>query len=332
MSETLTDKKLVSVSMADYFEAHPDLRYTFFGGKGGVGKTTMAGVSAVHLASRGRRTLLASTNPVHSLSGLLDQDVFGRRVPVDGVENLWALEIDTKEAIDRSKKEIREKVQWFLKFAEISTKADEFVDAATMNPAFEESAMFENMIDLIFEDEYDVYVFDTAPTANARRLLGMSRVYSLWVNKMVKSREEAQSLRELLSITKKKEEDPLMSYLIDFRARIAQAEKLLTDPEKTAFFFVTLPEALPIAVIRRFISWFTDFGIPVGGVVVNQLIDKEEVDTAPDFVRNRVAMQDEYMGEIETEFDGMVRAVLPLYDSEIRGVESLRRAGEALFA
>jgi arsenite/tail-anchored protein-transporting ATPase len=332
MSETLTDKKLVSVSMADYFEAHPDLRYTFFGGKGGVGKTTMAGVSAVHLASRGRRTLLASTNPVHSLSGLLDQDVFGRRVPVDGVENLWALEIDTKEAIDRSKKEIREKVQWFLKFAEISTKADEFVDAATMNPAFEESAMFENMIDLIFEDEYDVYVFDTAPTANARRLLGMSRVYSLWVNKMVKSREEAQSLRELLSITKKKEEDPLMSYLIDFRARIAQAEKLLTDPEKTAFFFVTLPEALPIAVIRRFISWFTDFGIPVGGVVVNQLIDKEELDTAPDFVRNRVAMQEEYMGEIQREFDGMVRAVLPLYDSEIRGVESLRRAGEALFA
>jgi arsenite-transporting ATPase len=332
MSETLTAKELVSVSMADYLESHPNLRYTFFGGKGGVGKTTMAGVSAVHLASQGRRTLLASTNPVHSLSGLLDQDVFGRRVPVDGVENLWAFEIDTKEAIDRSKREIREKVQWFLKFAEISTKADEFVDAATMNPAFEESAMFENMIDLIFEDEYDVYVFDTAPTANARRLLGMSRVYSLWVNKMVKSREEAQSLRELLSITKKKEEDPLMSYLIDFRERIAQAEKLLTDPEKTAFFFVTLPEALPIAVIRRFINWFTDFGIPVGGVVVNQLIDKDELDTAPDFVRNRVAMQDEYMGEIRTEFDGMVRAVLPLYDSEIRGVESLRRAGEALYA
>jgi arsenite-transporting ATPase len=332
MSETLTAKELVSVSMADYLESHPNLRYTFFGGKGGVGKTTMAGVSAVHLASQGRRTLLASTNPVHSLSGLLDQDVFGRRVPVDGVENLWAFEIDTKEAIDRSKREIREKVQWFLKFAEISTKADEFVDAATMNPAFEESAMFENMIDLIFEDEYDVYVFDTAPTANARRLLGMSRVYSLWVNKMVKSREEAQSLRELLSITKKKEEDPLMSYLIGFRERIAQAEKLLTDPEKTAFFFVTLPEALPIAVIRRFINWFTDFGIPVGGVVVNQLIDKDELDTAPDFVRNRVAMQDEYMGEIRTEFDGMVRAVLPLYDSEIRGVESLRRAGEALFA
>jgi arsenite/tail-anchored protein-transporting ATPase len=332
MTETLSrETGLVSESMKDYFDAHPDLRYTFFGGKGGVGKTTLAAVTGAHLASQGRKTLLASTNPVHSLSSLLDQDVFGKRTPVSGIENLDALEIDTKDAIARSKKEIKEKVQWFLKFAEISTKADEFVDAATMNPAFEESAMFENMIDLIFEDEYDVYVFDTAPTANARRLLGMSKVYSLWVNKMVKSREEAQSLREILSITKKKEEDPLMTYLIEFRQRIAEAEKLLTNPDKTAFFFVTLPEALPIAVIRRFISWFTDFGIPVGGVVVNMVIDEKDSATIPEFVRNRIAMQAGYLQEIGKEFDGKVRAVLPLYDSQIRGVDSLKRAGDALF-
>jgi arsenite-transporting ATPase len=329
---TVKGQTLVETSMQEYLKAHPDLRYTFFGGKGGVGKTAMAGVTAAWLAQQGRRTLLASTNPVHSLSSLLDQDVFGKKTAVDGVDNLFALEIDTKEAIDRSKKEIREKVQWFLKFAEISTKADEFVEAATMNPAFEESAMFENMIDLIFSDEYDVYVFDTAPTANARRLLGMSKVYSLWVNKMVKSREEAQSLRELLSFTKKKEDDPLMTYLMEFRERIAHAQELLTDEEKTAFFFVTLPEALPIAVIRRFISWFTDFGIPVGGVVVNQVIDKEGEADAPDFVKNRIAMQDGYLEQIGQEFEGMVRAVLPLYDSEIRGVDSLKRAADSLFA
>jgi arsenite/tail-anchored protein-transporting ATPase len=326
------ERELVQTSMKDYFEEHPDLRYTFFGGKGGVGKTAMAGVTAAWLADAGRRTLLASTNPAHSLSSLLDQDVFGKPTAVDGLDNLHAFEIDTKEAIDRSKKEIREKVQWFLKFAEISTKADEFVEAATMNPAFEESAMFENMIDLIFNDEYDVYVFDTAPTANARRLLGMSKVYSLWVNKMVKSREEAQSLRELLSFSKKEEDDPLMTYLVEFRQRIGHAQELLTDPAKTAFFFVTLPEALPIAVIRRFINWFTEFGIPVGGVVVNQLIEREGEENAPDFVRNRIAMQEGYMQEIGKEFDGMVRAVLPLYDSELRGVPSLKRAADALFS
>lgn len=334
MSLATDPTRLVSTSMADFMTAHADLRYVFFGGKGGVGKTVMAGMTAVELARQGRRVLLASTNPVHSLSGLLGQDVYGKHTPVSGVDNLWALEIDTSEAIERSKREIREKIQWFLKFAEISTKADEFVEAATTNPAFEESAMFENMVDLMFRDEYEVYVFDTAPTANARRLLGMSKVYGLWVSKMVKSREEAQTLRETLSFTKKKETDPLMTYLVDFRGRIEHARELLTDSAKTAFFFVTLPEALPIAVVRRFINWFTDFGIPVGGVIVNMVIDSTQTKgtgEGGEFVRNRIAMQQGYLREIGETFGDDVRAVVPLLDSDIRGVPSLQEAGRRLF-
>src|SRR5512143_751969 len=224
-SERLTMKQ-IETSMRAYFQAHPTLRFIFFGGKGGVGKTVSAGVTAQWLAEQGKRTLLASTNPVHSLSGLLDQNVFGKETPVTGVPNLWAYEIDTKDTIERSKQDIKTKIRWFLKFAEISTKADDFVESATMNPAFEESAMFENMIDLMFKNEYDAYVFDTAPTANARRLLGMSKVYSLWVNKMLKSREEARTLREMLSFTKKKEKDPLMDYLLGFRDRMEKARVL----------------------------------------------------------------------------------------------------------
>jgi arsenite-transporting ATPase len=323
----------IKTSMRDYFKSHPSLKYVFFGGKGGVGKTVSAGVTAQWLAGQGKRTLLASTNPVHSLSGLLGHDVFGKHAPVSGVPNLWAYEIDTKDTIERSKVEIREKIQWFLKFADISTKADAFVESATMNPAFEESAMFENMIDLMFKAEYDAYVFDTAPTANARRLLGMSKVYSLWVNKMLKSRQEARTLREMLSFTKKKEADPLLDYLISFRDRMEHARVLLTDPQQTAFFFVTLPEALPIAVITRFIGWFHEFGIPVGGVIVNMLIDKAQVKPdSPEFVRNRVAMQDRYMEDIWQKFDGMVRATAPLYETEVRGTPSLARMGEAVFA
>ena len=324
----------IEKSMRQFVEEKPRLKYIFFGGKGGVGKTVMAGTAALWSAQQGKKTLLASTNPVHSLSSLLDQDVFGKPTPVEGVPNLLAYEIDTRETIERSKKEIREKIEWFLKFADIKTKADEFVESATMNPAFEESAMFENMIDLMFKDEYEVYVFDTAPTANARRLLGMSSVYSMWVNKMVQSRQEAMSLRKLLSFSRKKEEkDPLMDYLLNLRERMARAKALLTDPELTAFFFITLPEALPIAVITRFISWFHDFGIPVGGVIVNMLIDQESVPPdAPDFVRNRIAIQQEYMKEIEEKFDGMVRAVLPLFETEVRGVEMLDRMAQLLFA
>lgn len=325
---------MIQHSMRDFLQAHSSLKYSFFGGKGGVGKTVLAGTTALWFAKQGRRTLLASTNPVHSLSGLLDQDVFGQPTEVTGVPNFYAYEIDTRDTIERSKREIRDKISWFLKYADIKTKADEFVESATMNPAFEESAMFENMIDLMFEDEYEVYVFDTAPTANARRLLGMSSVYEMWVNKMVKSREEARSLRELLSYSRKKEEkDPLMDYLLSFRERMQHAKELLTNPELTAFFFVTLPEALPIAVINRFIHWFDEFGIPVGGVVVNMVIDKESVDEeAPEFVRNRVAMQSEYMKQIEQTFNGNVRSIVPLFETEVRGVEMLERAAARMFA
>ncbi len=323
---------MIKKSMHAYLSENPGLKYTFFGGKGGVGKTVLAGAMALGFARQGRQTLLASTNPVHSLTSLLDQDVFGKPTQVEGIPNLMAYEIDTRETIERSKNEIREKINWFLKFADIKTKADEFVESATMNPAFEESAMFENMIDLMFKDEYEVYVFDTAPTANARRLLGMSSVYSMWVNKMLKSREEASSLREILSYSRKKEKDPLMDYLLNLQDRMKNAKVLLTDPTLTSFFFVTLPEALPIAVITRFINWFEEFGIPVGGVVVNMLIDKASVDTeAPQYVKNRVSMQDEYMDKIWDIFNGSVRSLVPLFETEVRGTDMLKRTADHLF-
>ncbi len=322
----------ISTSMTQYMKDHPKLKYIFFGGKGGVGKTVMAGAAALWSAKQGRKTLLASTNPVHSLSNLLEQDVFGKAAIVCDEANCYAFEIDTKDTIERSKQEIREKINWFLRFADITTKADEFIESATMNPAFEESAMFENMVELMLKDEYDFYVFDTAPTANARRLLGMSKVYSLWVEKMLKSREEAKSLRELLSFTKKKEEDPLLDYLLKFKDRMGQAQGLLTDDNLTAFFFATLPESLPIAVITRFINWFHEFGIPVGGVVVNGVIQKDQVGKdAAEFVLNRVRMQDEHMGEIWDIFQDRVRAIIPLFETQVKGSKMLGRLMEHLF-
>jgi len=323
----------ITISMSQFMKDHPQLKYIFFGGKGGVGKTVMAGAAALWSAKQGRKTLLASTNPVHSLSNLFAQDVFGKPAVVCDEENCYAFEIDTRETIERSKREIREKINWFLKFADITTKAEDFIESATMNPAFEESAMFENMMDLIFKDEYDFYVFDTAPTANARRLLGMSKVYSLWVEKMLKSREEAKSIRELLSFSKKKDEkDPLLEYLLSFRERMASAKDVLTDQALTAFFFVTLPESLPIAVITRFINWFHEFGIPVGGVVVNGLIQKGQVgEDAADFVLNRVKMQEEHMEEIADIFKENVRAVVPLFETEVQGTPMLMRTMNQLF-
>ncbi|MBU1905116.1 MAG: arsenical pump-driving ATPase GET3 [Proteobacteria bacterium] len=321
-------------TMADFFKEYPDMRYIYFGGKGGVGKTVVAAAAALWMAKQGKRTLLASTNPVHSLSNLFQLDVFGKPVLMPGTENFYVQEIDTKETIEKSKTEIREKISWFLKFADIPTKAEDFIESATMNPAFEESAMFENMVNIIFEGAFEFYVFDTAPTANARRLLGMSKVYGLWVDKMMKSREDAKTMRLSLSFRKKKveeEEDPLLDYLTTFRDRIEQMRVILTDKERSAFFFVTLLESLPIAVIRRFIGWFEDFGIPIGGVIVNQAIDKSDVGAdSAEFVRNRVKMQDRYREEVYKGFEN-VRGEIPLFEKEVRGMEMVGKLSEALF-
>jgi arsenite-transporting ATPase len=321
-------------TMLDFFEKHPEMRYIYFGGKGGVGKTVVAAAVALWMAKQGKKTLLASTNPVHSLSNLFQMDVFGKPVLIPGADNLYVQEIDTKDTIEKSKKEIKEKISWFLKFADIPTKAEDFVESATMNPAFEESAMFENMTNIIFEDAFEFYVFDTAPTANARRLLGMSKVYTLWVDKMVKSREDAKSMRLSLSFRKKKvedEEDPLLAYLVTFRDRIDHMRVLLTDDQKSAFFFVTLLESLPIAVIRRFIGWFEDFGIPIGGVIVNQAIDKSQIEEdSAEFILNRVKMQDRYREEVENSFKD-VRGEIPLFEKEVRGLEMVGKMSETLF-
>ena len=321
-------------TLADFFKEHPQMRYIYFGGKGGVGKTVVAAAVAYWMAHQGKKTLLASTNPVHSLSNLFKTDVFGKPTLIPETENLYVQEIDTKDTIEKSKIEIREKISWFLKFADIPTKAEDFIESATMNPAFEESAMFENMINIIFEDKYESYVFDTAPTANARRLLGMSKVYTLWVDKMMKSRDEAKTMRLSLSFRKKKveeEEDPLLDYLKTFRDRIDKMRVLLTDKEKSAFFFVTLLESLPIAVIRRFIGWFEDFGIPIGGVIINQAIDRSQIsDDSAGFVKNRVEMQDRYREEAKTLFKNICGEI-PLFEKEVRGIEMVGKVTDSLF-
>ena len=148
---------------------------------------------------------------------------------------------------------------------------------------------------------------------------------------MLKSREEAKSLREMLSFSKKEQKDPLLDYLLNFKDRRAHAKELLTDEALTAFFFVTLPESLPIAVITRFINWFYEFGIPVGGVIVNGLIPKEQLSAdSAEFVKNRVMMQDEHMQEIWEIFNDRIRAIVPLFETEVKGSAMLNRMVEVL--
>jgi arsenite-transporting ATPase len=314
-----------------------DLKYLFFGGKGGVGKTAVAGATAYYLSETlGKKTLISSTNPVHSLSSLFGQDLWKKGTQkVAGTRNLYADEIDISSTIERYKGEIKDRLVQFLKFADIPVDVEPFIEIATTNPSFEESAMFDDMVDLMLNEKYDAYVFDTAPVAHTYRLLGMSKVYNLWLNKMIKSREESMSLRAKLSFRKEKivqelRKDPLLISLAGTRKKTEEARRLLTDSERTAFFFVTLPLALPIAVIERFITWVEAFQIPIGGVIVNEVIPTVNSEKLSPYVANRTNEQAGYLKLAEQKFPGMIRAVLPLYGREVNGLDMISKMAQSL--
>jgi arsenite-transporting ATPase len=320
----------------------PGLRFIFTGGKGGVGKTVAAAGIAIQFARQGKRTLLASLNPVHSLSSVFGQPLSGGAVlPVEGVSNLFAVEVETQEVVARYRESIGRRVREFLKWADIPIDARPFVDIAATNPAFEESAMFDKMMDIMLGERgnYDAIVFDTAAVANAVRLIGLSKIYGLWLGRMIESRKQALSLRVQLAFRKERvmeevRKDPLMADLISMNERFLQVKELLIDPQQTAFFFVTLPLALPISVVKRFIGMVGEYHIPVGGVLVNQVLPPEIVSNNPDetYLQNKYQEQLGYMQTIKSDLGELVCGFIPLYDGEVVGLKMIQLATIDLFA
>jgi arsenite-transporting ATPase len=329
-------------ALHDFLEERPKLRYIFTGGKGGVGKTIAAAGLALRFAEQGERVLLASLNPVHSLSSLFNVNLTGGEPrPVNGSNRLLAQEVEIKDAVERYRERIGERVRDFLKWADIPLDARPFIEIAATNPAFEESAMFDKMVDIILTkgEEYDRIVFDTAAVANAVRLIGLSKIYGLWLGRMIQSRKEALEMRLKLSFRREKveeeiKEDPMLADLLDMNERFKKAKVILTDPDQTAFFFVTLPLSLPIAVVKRFIRMVRGFDIPVGGVVVNYVMSeppaKEE--DPQGYLTNKFEEQLGYMKEIKADLGDLVRCFIPLYPQEVVGLQSIKRVSEDMFS
>ena len=326
----------------EFIESKPNLKFLFTGGKGGVGKTIAAAGIAYHFAEKGEKTLIVSLNPVHSLSSVFGQDLWGGDIkPVEGVENLWACEVDISDTVRRYREHISGRLREFMKWADIPISPGPFIEVATTNPAFEESAMFDDMIDIMLKqgEEYSRIVFDCAAVANAVRLLGLSKIYGLWLRRMMKTREEALSLRVKLSFRKEKvleeiKKDPMMADLLSMNERMKKARTLLSDDERTAFFFVTLPLALPIAVVKRFINMVRAFDIPVGGVFVNMVIPESVVKSGrvTEFILNKCREQQGYMETIERDLGELVRACIPMFPTEVAGLDMIKKVSDALIS
>ncbi len=278
-----------------------DRRLVFFGGKGGVGKTTLAAAFATLLARRGEKTLLVSTDPAHSTGDILGARLSGEPEHVDG--NLWAVEIDaTADAeayIERIKEDARESVS-----AEVLSTVRKHLDLAKSSPGTEESAMFDRFVDLISlsPSEYDRTVFDTAPTGHTLRLLTLPALLTAWAEGMVRQREKVAGMERMLRNLAGEEgagDDPILDRLRERRDKFHHARHQLL--EDTTFYLVLIPERLPIEETARTLNTLTENGIVVGGLVVNRVLP----DVAEgDFMRARLEQQSEYLREIEGRFGG----------------------------
>lgn len=317
-----------------------NLKYVFTGGKGGVGKTVIAAALAYDQASRGRKTLLVSLNPVHSLSSLFGQDFSGNKiVKVKDVDNLYAVEVEIEDAVERYKERITTRLREFFKWAEIPINPEPFINIATTNPAFQEAAMFDKVMDIIVKEskEYDVVVFDTAAVANAIRLIGLSKLYGLWLTRMIQSRKEALETRYKMSFKKDKvleeiKKDPIIMDLVALYDKFKVTRSILTDSSKTGFYFVTIPQALPISVVKRFISMVRNFEIPIGGVFVNMVLVKDQVERdTTGYLKAKYEEQQRYLEMIRRDLGEYIRGYVKIYDRDITGIDYIKYIVDDLY-
>jgi arsenite-transporting ATPase len=322
------------MSLREVFENHPERRYIMFGGKGGLGKTTLSATCAYWLARQGKRVLLFSVDPQASLSDIFQKDIFGKgAVPI--VDNLWAQEIDADKRIQDYQNEIRQKILDMYGFDKVPEEIDSYIASASAEPAMEESAIFDAVVDIIVKGDYDYYIYDLVPLGHALYYLSMAKVYDEWINKITKLREEMGQYDRVAATLRRQEtveEDKILEELRYIKNRINTSSQILTDKKRTAFFFVLVPEEMIILDTRKAAELFARFDVPISGYVVNRVLPPElRAGNIPTYLKNRINMQEKYLGDIRNSLGSQILAYVPEMERDITGLPMIERLAERLF-
>ena len=327
-----TDTKLTS--LAEEFNKHPERRYVMFGGKGGLGKTTFSAATAVWLAGQGNKVLVFSVDPQASLSDIFEKDIFGKGA-VKIVDNLWAQEIDADQHIKEYQDEIRQKIRDMYGMDEVPEEIEDYITAASAEPAMEESAIFDSVVDIVNQGDFDYYIYDLVPLGHALYYLSMAKVYDEWITKITRLREDMREQEEFVARVRKEEgteEDQILGELHDIRERIRTASGVLTDREKTAFFFVVVPEEMIIVDTRKAAELFSKFNVPIAGYVVNRILPEELLDEeVPGYLKNRIEMQRKYVKKIRETFGEDILAQIPEMERDVSGLEMIERVAAEMY-
>jgi arsenite-transporting ATPase len=316
------------------FKDFPNRRYIMFGGKGGLGKTTFSAAAAYHLAKQGKKVLVFSVDPQASLSDIFQRNIFGKGA-VEIMPNLFAQEIDADQRIKAYQAEIRKKIFDMYGFDKIPDEIESYIQAAAAEPAMEESAIFDEVVDIVVAGEYDYYIYDLVPLGHALYYLSMASVYDEWIERITKLGEDMRQYEEMaaqISRDKEVEEDMILKELQYIKHRIGTSSSILTDREKTAFFFVIIPEEMILIDTQKAAQLFAKFNVPLSGYVVNRVIPESLASQdIPEYLRNRLQMQKGHLKQIDELFGNEVLARIPEFERDITGLPMIEKMAEALF-
>jgi arsenite/tail-anchored protein-transporting ATPase len=322
------------MSLKEVFEQNPNRRYIMFGGKGGLGKTTFSAATAYWLAKQGNRVLVFSVDPQASLSDIFQCDIFGKGA-IEIMPNLYAQEIDADQRIKEYQEEIRQKIRDMYGMEDIPEEIENYIQAAAAEPAMEESAIFDAVVDIVVGGEYDYYIYDLVPLGHALYYLSMASVYDEWIDKITKLREEMSEYDQVAAVMQRKkesEEDQILGELMDIKYRINTSSSILTDKKKTAFFFVVVPEDMIIIDTQKAAGLFAKFDVPLCGYIVNRVIPAElGKQDIPDYLRNRLEMQNTYLTKIDKVFGKDVVARVPEFERDITGLPMIEKIAQVMF-
>ena len=299
-------------------------KFVFFGGKGGVGKTTVSSAFGLKCAREGMRTLLVSTDPAHSTSDVFDQQFDDDPAAVEGHENLFAMELDPDEEVKRHMRDIKSSMTDQVSPA-IVNEIDRQIELAHRTPGAYEAALFDRFIDVMrSSEEYDRVVFDTSPTGGTLRLLALPEFLESWIERLRAKREESVDLFEKAAIgdqeaRQKLADDPILRRLAERKEMFEFAGETLR--EEAVFYLVLNPDELSIEESKRSVEELTDAGLTVGGLVVNKVAPEPEPDetgTGATYLRERHRTEQERLDRIRDEFDRPIVSIIEQRVSEIK--------------
>ena len=308
-----------------------DKRILFFGGKGGVGKTTCSAAVALAASRTGRRVLLVSTDPAHSTSDIFERPFTSEEREI--LPNLFGLEIDAEFVAGRYVADVKEQVAKMFSPSVVGA-ANRQIDLAASMPGVGDVALFERLTQIVAarESAYDLVVFDTAPTGHTVRLLQMPELLRTWIDALAGQRRRAverdRAIRVDDSESTEDEPDPIVVALARRRQRLAEVRARLVDHRDTSFVLVLVPERLPIEETARAAAALVESGIEVGSLIVNRVLPDG---LEGEFYVARRRQEAVYRREIDERFAALDRIVIAQLESDVYGIARLERISAQIF-